>query len=226
VDDEHTPRGSDHRLVFFDLDGTITRRDTLIGYVTGFALRHPFRLLGFIRALPALFAFLLGDRDRGRLKGALIHAVMGGASRAAVTEWTMRYVPRLLASGIFVEARECIDRHREAGDHLVLMSATVDLYVPELAAALGFDDHLCSGVQWSGDRLDGRLVTANVRDHEKARLLQAKAARLPGRRIMAYGNSQPDLPHLRLADEAVLVNPGKRLRKAATGSHFRFKKWK
>jgi phosphoserine phosphatase len=81
-------------------------------------------------------------------------------------------------------------------------------------------------VQWSGDRLDGRLVTANVRDHEKARLLQAKAARLPGRRIMAYGNSQPDLPHLRLADEAVLVNPGKRLRKAATGSHFRFKKWK
>jgi phosphoserine phosphatase len=70
------------------------------------------------------------------------------------------------------------------------MSATVDLYVPQIAAALGFDDYLCSGVHWNGDRLDGRLVTANVRDDEKARLLQAQAARLPGRRIMAYGNSQ------------------------------------
>ena len=226
MDDEHTPRGSDRQLVFFDLDGTITRRDTLIGYVTGFALRHPVRLLGFIRVLPALFAFLLGDRDRGRLKGALIHAVMGGASRAEVSEWTSRYVPQLLASGVFVEARECIDRHREAGDHLVLMSATVDLYVPQIAAALGFDDYLCSGVHWSGDRLDGRLTTANVRDDEKARLLQAKAARLPGRRIMAYGNSRPDLPHLRLAHEAVLVNPGKRLREAAIGPNFHFKKWK
>jgi phosphoserine phosphatase len=124
------------------------------------------------------------------------------------------------ASGIFAEARECIDRHREAGDHLVLMSATVDLYVPQIAAALGFDDHLRSGVHWNGDRLDGRLVTANVRDDEKARLLQAQAARLPGRRIMAYGNSQPDLPHLRLAHEAVLANPGKRLREAAAGTKF------
>lgn len=226
MDEQHTPRGSDLRLVFFDLDGTITRRDTLFGYVTGFALRHPSRLLGFIRVLPALFAFLLGDRDRGRLKGALIHAVMGGASRAAVTEWTSRYVPQMLASSVFVEARECIHRHREAGDHLVLMSATVDLYVPAIAAALGFDEYLCSSVRWVDDQLDGRLVSANVRDAEKARLLQATAARLPGRRILAYGNSQPDLPHLRLADEAVLVNPGKRLREAATGPNLHFKKWR
>jgi hypothetical protein len=100
----HATRVRSPVLVLLDLDGTITRRDTLIGYVTGFALRHPLRLPGFIRVLPALFAFLLGHRDLGRLKGALIHSVMGGASRAEVIEWTSRYVPRLLASGIFAEA--------------------------------------------------------------------------------------------------------------------------
>jgi phosphoserine phosphatase len=41
---------------------------------------------------------------------------------------------------------------------------------------------------------------------------------------VAYGNSRPDLPHLLLADEAVLVNPGSRLRRAA-GTNIRFLTW-
>jgi phosphatidylglycerophosphatase C len=213
------------RLVFFDLDGTITHRDTLSGYVAGFALRHPRRLLGFIRVLPALLVFLFVDRDRGRLKGALIHAVMGGSTRAAIASWTARYVPRLLARGVFREALDCIARHRQAGHHLVLMSATVDLYVPDIAAALGFDEHLCSRVIWNGERLDGHLQGSNVRDVEKVRLLRATAARFPGVGIIAYGNSAPDLPHLAVADEAVLVNPGKALRAAAADLNARFVNW-
>jgi phosphoserine phosphatase len=41
VADPELPRAPSPQLVFFDLDGTITRRDTLSGYVFGFALRHP-----------------------------------------------------------------------------------------------------------------------------------------------------------------------------------------
>lgn len=225
MDDLEHPRDPAPRLVFFDLDGTITRRDTLIGYVTGFACRHPQRLLGFLRVLPAVLRFLLVDRDHGHLKGMLIHAVMGGASRADVDAWSQHYVPRLLVRGVFREALAAIEQHRTAGDHLVLMSATVDLYVPLIAQALGFNDYRCSHVAWQGDRLDGRLISTNVRDAEKARQLRLVAARYPGRRIVGYGNSTPDLSHLRLVDEAVLVNPGKRLRMAARTLPVKFKIW-
>jgi phosphoserine phosphatase len=51
------------------------------------------------------------------------------------------------------------------------------------------------------------------------------AARFPGRRIMGYGNSRPDLPHLRLVDQAVLVNPPPRLRAAASDLPVEFKYW-
>ena len=68
-------------LVIFDLDGTITRRDTLWGYVLGFALRRPARLLRFPRVLPTLVRFAFGRADHGDLKAALIRAVMGGSSR-------------------------------------------------------------------------------------------------------------------------------------------------
>jgi len=225
VDDLENPREPAPRLVFFDLDGTITRRDTLIGYVAGFALRHPLRLFGFLAALPALLRFLVVDRDRGRLKGELLHAVMGGARREQVEAWTTAFVRRLIARGCFREALNCIAHHRTVGDHLVLMSATVDLYVPEIAANLGFHEHVCSHVAWQDDRLEGRLIGANVRDEEKARQVRALAARFPGRRLVGYGNSHPDLNHLRLVDQAVLVNAGNRLRRAAAALPVDFKIW-
>ena len=221
---EH-PREPAPLLVFFDLDGTITRRDTLSGYVTRFALRHPLRLIRFLSVVPdiARFAF---DRDRGRLKGALIAKILGGVSREALESWSRDYVPHLLKHGVFAEAVAAIERHRRAGDHLVLMSATVDLYVPAIAQALGFSEHICTPVRWrDDDTLDGHLAAANVRDIEKARQLKQLASRHPGKRLVGYGNSTPDLDHLQLVDRAVLINPGKRLRRAAAKLPVEFKYW-
>lgn len=195
------------RLVFFDLDGTISRRDTLVPYVTGFLLRRPWRAWRLVGVLPPLLAFVLGRGDRGALKGALIRAGMGGASPAVVSEWNRRFLPGLLARRLHPDALAAIDAHRREGDHLVLMSASVDLYVPEIGRELGFDQTICSGVAWQADRLDGRLATANRRDEEKARCFREIAARYPGRETAAYGNSYSDLPHMVLATRAVMVNP-------------------
>ncbi len=225
MDDLEYPREPAPRLVFFDLDGTISRRDTLFGYVVGFVRRHPARLLGYLRVIPALVEFAVARKDRGHLKGALLHAVMGGASRADINAWTADYVPRLISRGVFPDALAAIRKHRDAGDQLVLMTATVDLYVPELAKALGFDDYLCSQVAWSDDRLEGWLTTPNMRDEEKAAALRRMAARFPGRRLVGYGNSAPDLPHLRLVDQAVIINANKSLRKAASGIPVDFRYW-
>jgi phosphoserine phosphatase len=105
------------------------------------------------------------------------------------------------------------------------MTATVDLYVPDLAQALGFDAYLCSKVAWSEDHLEGWLTSPNMRDEEKAAALRRTVAKFPGRRLVGYGNSAPDLPHLKLVDQAYLVNASKSLRKAASGLPVEFKDW-
>ncbi len=225
MDDLEHPREPAPRLVFFDLDGTISRRDTLFGYVAGFVRRHPLRAPRYLAVLPTLAGFALGIRDRGDLKGALLHAVMGGAHRSEIQAWTDEYVPKLIARGAFKEALAAIRKHRDAGDHLVLMTATVDLYVPELSRALGFDAYLCSQVSWKEDRLEGWLASPNMRDEEKASALRRTVAKFPGRRLVGYGNSAPDLPHLKLVDQAILVNASKSLRKAASGLPVEFKYW-
>jgi phosphatidylglycerophosphatase C len=156
--------------------------------------------------LAALARFALLNSDRGALKSACIRAVLGGASRNEIEAWTARYVPQLVRDGVHADARAAIAAHRDAGDRLVLLSASPDLYVPAIGRALGFDEVVCTGVEWDGERLSGRLTTANRRGAEKARCLEALRREHPQLDIVAYGNAAADLAHLALADRGVLVN--------------------
>jgi phosphatidylglycerophosphatase C len=209
----------------FDLDGTITRSDTLGPYVAGFLNRHPLGWLGLPRVLPGLLAFACGRADRGALKSALIRATLGGRSRAAIEAWTARFVGSL-PRRVFADALQRIEQHRAAGDALVLMSASPDLYVPALARALGFAQCICTGVEWQGDRLVGRLTTPNRRGAEKVRCLEQLRAEHPGLVISAYGNSLEDIPHLAKADRPVLVNGNTRARRLAQTLNIPCARWR
>jgi phosphatidylglycerophosphatase C len=202
-------------LALFDLDGTITRHDTLLPYLGGFLRQRPGRLLRLPQALPALGRFVLGRAGRGELKAAWIRAVLGGSTRAQLQAWTARFVPQLIGHGLHADALAAIEAHRRAGDHLVLLSASPDLYVPAIGRALGFDAVLCTGVEWNGEHLSGRLTTPNRRGTEKARCLEALRQQHAALPIVAYGNAAGDLAHLALADRAVLVNGSVRARRAA-----------
>ena len=203
------------QLAVFDLDGTITRRDTLVLYVVGFLRQWPWRWLGLPRIVPAVVRFVCKRADHGDLKAALIKATLGGVTRARLSGWTGQFVREQLAGGLFSEARAKIDWHRHNGDRLVLMSASVDLYVPDIGRALGFHETICTGVQWNGDRLVGNLTTPNRRGEEKARCFQALQERYPGLESAAYGNAGSDLPHLRLATQGYLVNGSASARRSA-----------
>ena len=203
------------QLAVFDLDGTITRHDTLIQYVLGYLKTRPWRVFGFLLAVPAALRYLLGGSDRGALKASVIHWTLGGSTREELDAWTARFVPSLLADGVFKDAMDQIAAHRRDGDVLVLMSASPDIYVPAIGRQLGFTETTCTGVRWNGDRLDGALTTANCRGEEKARRFNALRARHAGLNAAAYGNAASDLPHLRLADRGVLVNGNDATRRQA-----------
>jgi phosphatidylglycerophosphatase C len=194
-------------VAVFDLDGTLTRRDTLMLFLASFLRRHPSRVLGLWRLPVALLGYLAKHRDRGVLKSRVIRTIMGGASRADVAACadslvrSLKRRRRLLPAALAV-----LEAHRAAGDHLVLLSASPDLYVAAIGGSLGFERTLCTEIQWRDDRLDGALKTANRRGAEKLHCLTWLRAQYPDLPIVAYGNSASDLDHLRHADRAVLVN--------------------
>ncbi len=175
-------------------------------YIAGFLGPASLRWLGLLAVVPSVPLYALRVIDRGGLKGSLIHWTLGGATRSQLERWNQRFVPALLRDGLFRDAVAKIDEHRRNGDKLVLMSASTDLYVPDIGRALGFDETICTGVRWNGDRLDGRISTPNRRGPEKARCFGELQQKYPGLTTFAYGNAGSDLPHLRLANHGYLIN--------------------
>lgn len=212
------------RIAVFDLDGTLTRHDTLWPYLRGWVRRHP--RPGFWPATVAAAARFPFDQDRGRLKADLIRAAMGGATRAEVAAWTADYVAGLGDAELCPGALEQLARHAAAGDRRVLLSASVDFYVPDIGRRFGFHETICTEIAWNGERLDGALAGANRRGEEKRRCVESLRARYPGATVTAYGNAESDFPHFEVVDDPVLVNAGPALRRKGESRGFRTAEWR
>ena len=162
-------------------------------------------------------------RDRGRLKSRVIRAAMGGEERAAIDAWARAFAAGLGPRGKFrAAALATLEAHRAAGDHLVLLSASPDLYVPCIGRALSFERTLCTEVLWARRPARRRVAAPPIGAARKSCAVSRRCAQqYPNARLTAYGNSASDLAHLRRADRAVLVNAGAAARWLAASSRDR-----
>jgi len=207
------------RLAIFDMDGTVTRADTFGPFVVGLLARHPLRVLRLPLLIVPCLGYLLGLTGRGGLKGAILFLLFRGLRREAIHQWTLQYVQQVVPARMFPEALAALRGHLEAGDRVVLLSASPDLYVPQIGSALGVHETVCTQVRWQGESLDGRLAGENRRGEEKSRVLERLRQAHPAMPVIAYGNSKSDLPHMVQCEQAVYVNAGPALsdRLAARG---------
>lgn len=188
-------------LAAFDFDGTISRRDTLVPFL--FRLAGPRRAT---RILAAEAGRTQGDRDA--LKEAVLARLVAGRHHEELAEIGRAYaesLPRLLRPTMVDQVRW----HRDAGHQVVIVSASLRLYLEPLAECLGAD-HLISVELETDDagRCTGRLVGANVRGAEKVARLRGWCAEQFGadpRELWAYGDSSGDQELLRWAHRPVPV---------------------
>jgi phosphatidylglycerophosphatase C len=211
-------------IAVFDLDNTITRGDSLARFLRFALKRRPGRWIG-LPLLPIALARYALTRDRAAFKGALLHGTVGGLSRAEAGALIDGFLADFPDSDLRPDALRTIDRHRQQGDRLLLLSASPDLYVEPLGRRLGFPQVLASKVKWQGERLDGRLAGPNLRGVEKLRAIEALRAAHPGCYISAYGDALADLEHLRAVDAPTLVNGGPAARRAAAALGIPSRDW-
>jgi phosphatidylglycerophosphatase C len=191
--------------VAFDFDGTITSKDTLRLFLT--RLHSPSNLAwAFLRHAPRLGMALRGGAARDRAKQFICMEVLGGLDRhqaEAAADETARIVR---ASLIRSDAEARIRWHQAEGHRVIVVSASFEAYVAQVAAALGIDEVIAT--KWEvdpySDTLTGRLDGLNVRGQAKVTLLDDY---LGGRCELAYayGNSAGDTAMLARAEHPVRV---------------------
>ena len=118
-----------------------------------------------------------------------------------------------------------IAAHRDAGDRLLLTTATNRFLTEPIAAELGFDAHdlIATELEESGGMFTGANAgVLNMREGKVARLATWLAVNGLAATAMAeatfYSDSANDLPLLRAVGRAVAVDPDPRLRQEAERS--------
>jgi phosphatidylglycerophosphatase C len=192
-------------LAAFDLDGTLTRRDTLLPFLIRAVGRdRAYRAL-VASSLPLARAAALGGAHRDVAKAAVLHRVLAGLRLAALTEAAESFADHVVAHGLRPDVTARVDWHRAEGHELVLVSASPELYVTPIGRRLGFDEVLATRLEVDADdRLTGRMLGSNCRGPEKvARLREWRSDALVI--AFAYGDSTGDREMLAMAATGVKV---------------------
>lgn len=197
-------------LAAFDVDGTLSKRDTLIPFLASVAGSRRLSM-GLARAIGK------ARRGRGEAKQELITATLAGRRPEELDPLIEAFVDRLLARGMRPETVKRVAEHRDAGHDVVLISASPDLYLRALGRRLEVTDVCSTRLAVDGNgRLTGRLDGPNCRAGVKVERLKAWLADRPGSpaledfEIWAYGDSSGDLDLLAVADHPTWVGPNRK----------------
>jgi phosphatidylglycerophosphatase C len=191
----------------FDFDGTLIPRDSFVPFLLRVTGRRSFgqTLVGSSASMLRAYGV---KRNRDASKAALVARLLRGYPAERLTVLGQTFGAEL-AGRLRPAMAERIDWHREQGHRLVLVSASLDVYLEPLGQRLGFDGVLATSLEVGEDGLlTGRLQGANVRGVEKvARLRSWMAAHLGDApvELWAYGDSAGDRQLLAMADHPLLV---------------------
>ena len=183
----------------FDFDGTITTRDTFLPFLgAAFGRRRLMREL--VRLGPDIARYSARMQSRDALKARLIAALFAGRDCGPLDTAAKAFSARVATDLLRPGAVRSVRWHRDRGHRLVLVSASLDIYLTYLAEPLGFDDVLCTRLSRRDGIFDGRLIGINCRGAEKVARLEKLIGGFHGHQIFAYGDSDGDREMLRVAD--------------------------
>lgn len=193
-----------HRAVVaaFDFDVTITTEDTFAPFlVRAFGRWHTYKAFTQL-ALDGLLVWCkLSSRDQ--FKEKIVHKLFVGKPVAPLKE-----VGRLHAEAIKQlvrpEAEKRIAWHKAQGHRLVMVSASLELYLEPIAKELGFDDLLCTRLSQNDTQFTGLLEGKNCRAQEKVNKLATLLGDLSAIELYIYGDSAGDKEMLEIADHPFL----------------------
>jgi HAD superfamily hydrolase (TIGR01490 family) len=203
---------------FFDLDRTLIRRSSVL------ALAGTFRQRGLISrvdlAKSAFWQVLFGLRgasaERVRRASEDGMRILDGFSVKEMQELVGDAMEPVLRPLVYDEPLHLVRRHRDQGERVYIVSATLQEIVQHIADDLGFDGAVGSTCEIVDGVYTGRSLRA-AHGEGKAQAIRELAASdgLDLAECTAYSDSHTDVPFLEAVGHPVAANPDRQLRRIA-----------
>lgn len=184
------------RIAFFDLDGTITDKDTLLENIL--YQKGMWRFCwGFFRALPYIIAFKLKFISNQRGKEKVLQIFFKGTPikqfQQHCDEFADNRLPQLIRTG----AVEEIKRLKALDTEIVIVTASATNWVQKWSEANQLA-LVATRLEVNADKITGRIAGKNCHGEEKVRRIKEVYDLKNYDEIYCYGDSSGDRPMLAL----------------------------
>ena len=203
---------------FFDLDRTLLRRSSALALAGSFRERGLISRRQLLKAATWQLLFVARGASHEAVRSAAEDGlrVLAGYRVDDLRELVAEAMEPVLRPLVYAEPLRLVEQHRERGERVYVVSATLQEIVEGIADDLGFDGGLGTICEVRDGRYTGRAVRA-LHAQAKAECVQELAARegLDLAACTAYSDSHTDLPFLEAVGHPVAVNPDRELRRLA-----------
>lgn len=205
--------------IFFDLDKTIIKKDSLVPFIIFYVSKRPLRIFYFLFILLCALLYKIKIIGNQKIK-EIVSGIFKNESVSNMSELALMFVEKYIPSLYYQNAIEAIGNHKKKGDRIIMVTASYLFYAEHIAKKLGFDKCIASELWRHGHIYTGRLYGKNCHGIEKRhRLLSEGFRENEGAASFAYSDSHSDLPLFKFAAAKICVNPDDKLYKYAK-AHF------
>ena len=187
-------------IAFFDFDGTITKKDTLLEFIR--FSKGSFRFyLGFFINLPYLVAFKLGVISNQSAKEKILRFFFHDTSVTVFKQYCETFSKQVLPKLIRPKALEEIERLKKNKTIVVVVSASPENWIENWTKNLQLE-LIASRLEVKDGKLTGKIVGKNCHGDEKVSRISQVYDLRDYYIVSAYGDSRGDRPMLQLAQKA------------------------
>ncbi len=189
-----------------------------------FSIQKLFWIIGF---LPKIAYYLILDKISRVRFNQVFYRNYRGMDAALVKALADDMFNNYLCKKVFPEAISQIEEHKAQGDHVVLLTGSLDFIVRPIAEHFGVDTVLAAKLSEHAGKFTGELTTEPLIGEQKA-IVMKKFAEQAGISLdicYAYSDSKSDLPMLDCVGNPIAVNPSKALRKLALETDWEIHEW-
>jgi HAD superfamily hydrolase (TIGR01490 family) len=186
-------------LALFDFDGTITSSDSWTPFMR-MAVRPARIRVAMVALSPIVVGYRLGMISASRARQAAARVGFNGELAETIRGLGAHYAATVLPGTLQTRALERIEWHKSQGDDIVVVSASLDLYLAPWCAERGLKV-ICTTIEEQHGTLTGRYVDGDCCGAEKVRRIRAQFDLSQYPIVYAYGDSGEDREMMALADK-------------------------
>ena len=218
-------------IAIFDLDYTLTRRGTWGRFVMKAVRFKPWYWLPLWSSAGLMqLRYLMGGVPRIQVKQTMMRWGMVGSCRLKMRRLAQEFADREIAKGLRPGAVAALQKHKEAGDTIIIASAAVDLVVEPIARNLDVKYWVATEMAWENGVLAPHFASKNCYGPEKLARVKRLLEQNPQLKqnhthITMYSDSHSDIEILRFCDKGVAVHGDEKLIAMAKIEGFEILDW-